>query len=244
MDRLNKYRLEIKYILLAICLLWGLTLLDGPQDTVEYVVEHMAAWGLIGFFIINITGNSVVLINVPYNVITLTFALNSHSLPYMLVAGVVIGLAAGIGRVIAYTLIYNLSDQSELVTDSPFLNRVRRILERYPRATPVLIFLSAALPLPNDTTTLPLAIVQYHVKAFALPKLLGKLAHNIVLAALMFYAADAINLESSNGITSGISLVLVVLVVLFILYRVEKNRLEEDDEDEPFAPMQTDCLPN
>lgn len=244
MALLEKYRLEIKYILLGICLLAGFKLLNTPEETMESVVRDLAGLGLVGFFVINFTGNSLVLINMPYNVITLTFALNSHSLWYMIAAGVVVGIAAGLGRAVAYMVIYNLSDYSGLVSEGSLFDRVRRIIDRYPRTIPLLVYLSAALPFPNDTTTLPLAMVKYPVKKYAPPKLAGKVTHNVCLAVLMHFTASALNLDASNAITTDISLIVLLGVVLYLLYRWEKHRLEARlHPPEPVPGVQPDLSP-
>ncbi|NDJ75206.1 MAG: hypothetical protein GYB65_03015 [Chloroflexi bacterium] len=229
---MRKYLREIRYILLAITFLLVLENYDTPGVVVSEAAQELAAWGLVGIFIVNLVGDSVVLVHMPYNIITMTFALSAQpSLGYLVLAGIVIGVAAGIGRVIAYVLIYNLSDTSGLISEGSFFDRVRQFLENHPRTTPVIVFLSAVIPgVPNDTTTLPLALVKYPVRLFALPKIAGKTVHNIGLAFLLYYGAEAINFDTTSPATFNLYLRILGLLAFYVMYRIEKRQDASDNE--------------
>jgi hypothetical protein len=228
---LNRYWIEIKYISLACLLLGGLVLLDrvdafAPLD--GFVAEGMDAMsqlGFIGMFILALIGNSSLLIQVPYSVPIISFALNDPSLGPLLILGLGAGLGAGFGEIISYLIADKVLAHNPDLPKSSLYQWVQKTVESHPRSTPFLIFIWAASLLPDDTILIPLAMIQYGLKRIAVPLFLGKVAHNLVLAVILSVAAEEVSGRTSAEVQTDLALGVLIVFVLVIFYQVERAKV-------------------
>ncbi|MCI0710278.1 MAG: hypothetical protein L0154_08965 [Chloroflexi bacterium] len=218
---LRTNRIEIKYGLITSALLASLLALATTQvfsrlDTaIDDLFELMTNLGFAGFLVVALISNATLLAHVPYTVPLLSLALSGASLNHVLLMGVASGCGAAVGEMISYGITLKLLGENAIVEKSSLLQWVRRMVNSHPRMIP-LLFVYAVSPLPDDTLIIPLVMVHYDMKRFLPPLLIGKLAHNLVIAAVFYYFTD---------IQADLALGILIVFVMAILYQVEKTRV-------------------
>jgi hypothetical protein len=227
---LTKYRIEIKYGLIALALLEGLIALDRTQalsglDTIiADLFDLMSGLGFVGIFIVAVIGNATLLAHIPYTVPLLSLALGGASLDRMLLMGVASGLGAVVGELVSYSITLKLLGGNPTLERSSLLQWVKRMVNAHPRMVPLLLFVYAVSPLPDDTVIIPLALVRYGIKQMALPLLAGKIVHNLVIVTVFYYFTSWSADRVSTTIQADLALGLLILFVMMILYQVAKTR--------------------
>lgn len=226
----NRYRIEIKYGLITLVLLESLYLLHRTQafrgfDTViANFFEVMSGRGLVGFFIVALIANASILTHLPYTVPLLSLALSGAALNDMLLMGAASGLGAACGELVSYSIALKFLGDNATLERSSLLQGIKRIVHSHPHMIPLLLFVYAATPLPDDTLIIPLATTGYGIRKIALPLLVGKLAHSMGIAAVFYYftgwSADRVSTTVQVDLTLGILIVFAMVVI----YQVEKNR--------------------
>ena len=227
---LTTNRIEIKYGLITLTLLAGLLAVhrtqafSGLNTTINSFFDLMIGFGFVGFFIVALIANSSLLINLPYTVPLLTLALGGASLDRMLVMGFATGIGAGCGEIVSYYMTFKVLGENSDLEQSSLLQWVKRMLNSHPRTAPLLVFIWAVSPLPDDMVIMPLATVRYGIKRIALPLFAGKVANNLAIAALFYsftgWSADRV----STTVQADLALGLLILFVMAIMYQVEKGR--------------------
>jgi len=183
----------------------------------DWIIDSLLQFGFLGVFLISLIGAMSIIIPIPYTFVILTLGMRGAMDPLLLtVAG---GLGSAIGELSGYLLGYYgralISEKRQRKIDY-----IVRILKG--RYGPVVIFLFALTPLPDDLLFIPLGILRYKfVKAFV-PSLLGKLTMVAILAyggKLYFDILSAIfgrgtfEIELISSIITAILLILVFVAM-------------------------------
>lgn len=227
---LKRYRIEIKYGLLAIILLGALLVLDrtdafeGLDGIVGDFMDWMTNLGFLGMFFVALVANSSLLIQVPYNVPMLSAALNGASLPAMLILGLGSGIGAGVGEVVSYKIADKILAQNPDLEKSRLYQWVDHQVKNRPRLIPLIIFTWGATIIPDDTVIIPLAMVRYGLKKIAPPLFISKIVHNFIASLLFYYATDFMAKRISTEVKTDLALGILILFVLVIFYQIEKTK--------------------
>jgi hypothetical protein len=233
----RRYRLELKYVAIAVAAIAGLfalevlDLLAGLDEAVTDFLTATEGLGAVGMFVAAAIANCAILVQIPYTLPVLSAALSGADLGEMLVLGVAAGLGAGVGEVIKYTVADRVLSRRPDLARSAMYRRTARIAEERPRLVNVLVFVWAASILPDDGVILPLAMVRYGWRRIAVPLFTGKVVHNVLIALLFFYASDWAGSEVKGGVRVDLALGVMVVFVLLVLYQVEKSRAYEAAPD-------------
>lgn len=129
-------------------------------------------------FILTFVGNASILFPIAYafGIIILAATLPSPSSIFLF--GTVCGVAGGIGEMTAYSLGYigrkKLSDEA--------ISNLKYMEQRFGRSKPFLIFLAAALPIPDEFVVVPFASAGYPLRKMVVFSILGKMILCLVLA--------------------------------------------------------------
>lgn len=139
-------------------------------------INYLLQFSYFGVFLISLIGAMSIIIPIPYTFVILTLGMKGLDPLLLTVAG---GLGSGIGEFSGYVLGYYgramVSEERQRKMDY-----IIRILEN--RYGPLVIFLFALTPLPDDLLFIPLGVLRYKfVKAF-IPCFLGKLLMCAILA--------------------------------------------------------------
>lgn len=199
------------------------------QSMYELLLYVSLVTGYYGSFVVSVVGNASIIVPIPY-----------MGVPYMLgglrdpvtsefvfdptLVGLVSGAGAMLGEMISYgigRLGRRLVPPSQVLDFSSFVSR-------HPRATPVLVFLLAATPLPDDAVMVPLGVSQYQWWKLVTPLLLGKTVLMLVVAwagrLSLDYVGQIVGGLGTSGLVGRVveSLtILMVVVAIYALVRIE-----------------------
>jgi hypothetical protein len=228
-----KYYIELKYGLFTLALLEGLVALNQTHtfsrlnSTVDSLFDLMSGLGFMGFFVVAVIGNAMLLAHIPYTMPLLSLALGGASLHHMWLMGVASGLGAAIGELFSYSITLKLLGGNPALENSALLRWIKRMVNTHPRLIPPLLLIYALTPLPDDTVIIPLAMVRYGLRQILPPLLVGKIAHNLGVATLFyFFTTWSANRVSAN-VQTDLALGLLLLFAMVILYQLEKARVEK-----------------
>lgn len=248
LDKIHDYRIEIKYLCftaIAIGFVIFLTqssalqgVQDGTEDLIDWVAnEEGLIGGSIGLFILALIANTSLLVQVPYTVPLINIALVTDSVLKLLILSIFTGMGAGIGEINSYIIARGLSAPIGSPDDSRLYRWLKETIEKRPRSIPILVFIGAVTPIPDDLVIWPLAIAKYPIKNILFPMFTGKIFHNFVFALIAFYG---VKLTDPNETTVRVdwTLGILVLFVLYIMYQIEKVRQKKAEmvlEESPSA---------
>jgi membrane protein YqaA with SNARE-associated domain len=228
--RWDRYRLEVKYLVLTVVVLGTLVVLvrfdafSGINGAVDRAMDQGAKFGVVGIFVIALVANLSLVIQIPYTLPVLAAAVQGDSLAHMMELGLAAGIGSGIGALVSYVVADKLLDRVPDLAGSRLYQWVDRNAENRPRHTWLAIFAVTATVLPDDTVIIPLAMVNYSWKKVATPLLTGKLLHNLTMALVFFEFTQVFAGTISKGVKTDLSLGLMLLFVLLTCYQAEKVR--------------------
>lgn len=176
------------------------------------IINYLLRFSYFGVFLISLIGTMSIIIPIPYTFVILTLGMRGAMDPFLLtVAG---GLGSGVGEFSGYLLgYYGRAVVSEKRRRK--IDYIVRILEN--RYGPVVIFLFALTPLPDDLLFIPLGVLRYKfVKAF-IPCFLGKLLMCGILAygGKLYY--NVLSSVFGKG-TFEIELLTSVITVILLIF--------------------------
>jgi membrane protein YqaA with SNARE-associated domain len=193
-------------------------------------------YGYFGIFLISMLGAMSIFVPIPYTVVI--FTLGGLRIFDPLWIAVAAGLGAAIGEFSGYLIGFGgrriISEKQKTKMD--FLTKL------FKKFGPIVIFVFALTPLPDDLLFIPLGVMRYSVLRAFIPALLGKFVSNLIIAYSGYFSLEIIkNIFGVEGEGTsaliGMLLALVLMVIVFIIMfkvdwekRFEKyvNAPEED----------------
>ena len=172
----------ILFILLA---LLNINFGQWLANTVYWFYEEFGDFGIyLGVFLISIFGNFTIIFPVPY---TIALIVISAVIPGVnpILLGIVGGLGASIGEITAWLI---GRGSKNLLKDSESVERMKRYVEK--GWAPILIFIFAATPLPDDAFLIVLGIAQYSIFKTLIYCFIGKFFLCFLCSALPIWLAD------------------------------------------------------
>jgi membrane protein YqaA with SNARE-associated domain len=222
--------LEAKYALCACAIVVGL-LTFGRLDVVTRagnelmsVMNSFASLGLLGIFAVALVANMSLFLQIPYTLPLLSAAIGGATLARMTSLGLAAGLGAACGALISYRLAHVVLARNPELPSSSMFRWIERLVDRHPRKTIGVILLVLVTPLPDDAVIVPLATVRYGFRRFVPLALVGKVAHNLLVALVFSAFALWAKGQVPRSASVNIGLGLMGLFVLAILYQAEKAR--------------------
>ncbi|MFX0026252.1 MAG: YqaA family protein [Candidatus Hermodarchaeota archaeon] len=172
----------ILFILLA---LFNINFGQWLANTVIWFHGEFGDFGIyLGVFLISIFGNFTIIFPVPY---TIALIVISAVIPGVnpVLLGIVGGLGASIGEVSAWLIGRGSKD---FIGKSESMERMKGYVEK--GWAPILIFIFAATPLPDDAFLIVLGIAQYSIFKALIYCFLGKFVLCFLCSALPIWLAD------------------------------------------------------
>lgn len=187
------------------------------MDVWGWMEGIVQSYGYAGAFLISIFGNFTIFFPVPFTITIYAFGATLNPL----LLGVVCGLGSTIGEFSAYLV---GRGGRELIEEryGRRLESAKRLVQRY--GMPV-IFLFAALPLPDDLILIPLGMLKYSLRKALMAAFLGK----VVMCATVAYAgrfsfAFVRDLFEAGGVWAGIASVVVLVLILVAMIKIDWTR--------------------
>ena len=208
---------------------------DIIQQLIEWMKALAVQYEYFGIFLIGLIGASSIFFPIPYTVVI--FALGGMFEP------VWIAVAAGIGSAVGEFSGYLLGFGGRRVIGEKYKKKMEFLMKLFDRFGPIVIFVFALTPLPDDLLFIPLGVIRYSLVRALIPALVGKICMNFIVAYSGRFSVqiirDIFGVESDwiSGLI-GMVLALVLLIIVFVVMfkvdwekRFEKYIAKEEDSD-------------
>lgn len=176
----------------------------------ELFMELILQYGYIGIFIVSLVSNGTIIFPVPY--LLVIYGLGTSNLFNPILVGVVAGVGATLGEL----TLYFLASLGRFILPEKYrkkAEKMRLLLDRY---GPIMIFLFAATPLPDDVIYPLLGVMRYNIIKVFLSCFFGK-----ALLALFAYMAGYYSATFVESFLGGESiLVNIIAIVLGIILTI------------------------
>jgi len=196
----------------------------GPLGELLESIKNYGPWGVLALALFS---NLIPGFPAVYLTIVVSYAAvekdNVTGLLAMILAG---GLGAGIGKFVEFYLSDVLSSRVKRIESKR--RALKRILARTTWEMALLVFLFAALPLPDDVLYIPLGAAGYNKLVFLASVTLGK----IVLTALVAGIGAFLGwLTTENMALSVAAIVAGTIILLALLFAVDWESVLEGYEE-------------
>ncbi|MDH5374293.1 MAG: VTT domain-containing protein [Candidatus Bathyarchaeota archaeon] len=197
------------------------------------VIQQLSAWmeslalqyGYFGIFLISLIGALSIFFPIPYTVII--FTLGGTFEPLW------IAVAAGIGSAVGEFSGYLIGFGGRRVISEKYKKKMEFLMKLFDRFGPIVIFLFALTPLPDDLLFIPLGVIRYSIARAFIPALIGKICMNFIVAYSGRFSIriirDIFGVESGwISALIGMVLAIVLLIIVFvIMFKFDWEKLFE-----------------
>jgi membrane protein YqaA with SNARE-associated domain len=190
-------------------------------------LESFAQYGYFGIFLISLLGATSVIIPIPSSVVI--FILSSQTAFDPLLIAVAAGAGAAVGELSGYLV--GLGGRR--VIGEKYKKKMDILMKLFKRFGPVVIFVFALTPLPDDLLFIPLGVMRYKILHAFVPALLGKFVSNLIIA----YAGRlsigiirdifGVEGEGMSFLIGTVLAVVLLIVVLVIMFKVDWEKRAE-----------------
>lgn len=213
------------------------------QQLFDWLKSIAIQYQYFGIFLISFIGALSIVFPFPYTGIIFFLGGYKEGGAYVF-EPVWIAVAAGIGSAIGEFSGYLLGFGGRKAISERYKKRLDLLVRVFNKFGPVVIFLFALTPLPDDLLFIPLGVMRYSIVRVFVPAVIGKFCMNLIVAYSGRFSIqiirDVFGVES-DWITAliGMILAIVLLIIVFvIMFKVdwekylEKYLTEEEDSGE------------
>ncbi len=209
------------------------------QDITDWMKNLALQYGYLGIFVISLLGATSVFIPIPYTVVIFVLGGLPNFDPLW------IAVAAGTGAALGELSGYLIGFGGRRVIGERYQKKMDVLMRLFKRFGPVVIFLFALTPLPDDLLFIPLGVMRYSLLSTFIPALLGKFLSNVIIAYAGRFSVgiikDIFGVEGEGaaaviGIVLAVVFLVVVLVIMFKVdweKRAEKYLSDVEKTDKP-----------
>lgn len=183
-------------------------------------------YGYFGIFLISFIGAASIFFPIPYTVII--FFLGGFNVGGVYVfEPLLIAVAAGFGSTIGEFSGYLLGVGGRKVISEKYKKKMDFLVRLFNRFGPVVIFLFALTPLPDDLLFIPLGIMRYSLVRAFIPALIGKFCMNLIVAYSGRFSIniirDIFGVESDwiSALIGMILAIILLIIVFVIMFKVD-----------------------
>jgi len=203
---------------------------------IEWMMALSVQYGYFGVFLISFIGALSLFLPIPYTVIIFTLACSRRFDPFW------IAVAAGIGSAIGEFSGYLLGFGGRKMISEKYKRKMDLLLKIFDKYGPLVIFLFALTPLPDDLLFIPLGVMRYSlVKAFV-PALIGKLCMTFIIAyggrfsmhmIRIYFGIDTEWMSVLIGMVLGVFFLIILFIIMFKIdweKRIGKHVVEKENK--------------
>jgi len=193
-----------------------LQLQDIAKDIVDWMTKFAGDYGYLGVFLISMLGAMSIFFPIPSSVVIFILGASSTLDPLL------IAVAAGAGAAVGEFSGYLIGFGGRRAIGEKYKKKMDFLVKLFKKFGPIVIFVFALTPLPDDLLFIPLGVMRYSFLQAFIPALLGKFVSNLIIAysgrLSLQIIKDIFGVEG-EGMTAliGIILALVLLVIVFII---------------------------
>jgi len=215
---------------------------DIIQQLIDWMERLAFQYGYFGIFLISLVGALSIFFPIPYTVVIFTLGGLKVGEAWVF-EPVWIAVAAGIGSAVGEFSGYLLGFGGRRVIGEKYKRKMEFLMKLFDRFGPIVIFVFALTPLPDDLLFIPLGVIRYSLVRALIPALVGKICMNFIVAYSGRFSVqiirDIFGVESDwiSGLI-GMVLALVLLIIVFVVMfkvdwekRFEKYITKEKDSD-------------
>lgn len=190
-------------------------------------------YGYFGIFLISLLGAMSVFVPIPYSVVIFTLGGLRDSFGNFVFEPLLIAAAAGVGAAIGEFSGYLIGFGGRKVIGEKYKRKMDILMKLFKRFGPIVIFVFALTPLPDDLLFIPLGVMRYSMLATFIPALLGKFISNLIVAyagRFLLYVIGSFFGVGGEGMSFLIGTVLAVvllLIVFIIMFKVDWEKRAE-----------------
>ena len=179
-------------------------------------------YGYIGIFFISFLGATSVIIPIPSSVVIFILGGLSDAAGNFLFEPLFIAVAAGTGAAVGELSGYLIGLGGRKVIGEKYKKKMDILMRLFQRFGPIVIFVFALTPLPDDLLFIPLGVMRYKILHAFIPALLGKFVSSLIIAYagrfLIFAVRDFFGTEGEGmSLLIGTVLAVVFLIVVFVI---------------------------
>jgi membrane protein YqaA with SNARE-associated domain len=212
------------------------------QDIINWMMSFSAQYGYFGILLVSLIGATSIFFPIPYSVVVFAVAGLKNGGVWVF-EPVWLAVAAGIGSALGEFSGYLLGLGGRKVISERYKKKMDLLVRVFNKFGPVVIFIFALTPLPDDLIFIPLGVMRYSIVRAFLPALLGKFIMNLIIAYSGRFSIQYINsifgqegtlASALIGMAIAIVFTIIILIVMFKLdweKYLEKylDRQEEND---------------
>ena len=203
------------------------------DDIAKWMESFAFQYGYLGIFFISLLGATSVFIPIPSSVVIFSLAGLRNSAGNFLFEPLFIAVAAGAGAAIGELSGYLIGLGGRKVIGEKYKRKMDILMRLFQRFGPIVIFVFALTPLPDDLLFIPLGVMRYKIVNAFIPALLGKFFSNLIIAyagrLLLQIIGDFFGAEGEGtSLLIGTVLAVILLIVVFvIMFKVDWEKRAE-----------------
>ena len=212
------------------------------DDLADWMQNFALQYGYLGIFFISLLGATSVIIPIPSSVVIFILGGLSDTAGNFLFEPLFIAVAAGTGAAVGELSGYLIGLGGRKVIGEKYKKKMGILMRLFQRFGPIVIFVFALTPLPDDLLFIPLGVMRYKILHAFIPALLGKFVSNLIIAYagrfLIFAVRDFFGTEGEGmSLLIGTVLAVVFLIVVFvIMFKVDWEKRAEKYLDSKETP--------
>ena len=197
------------------------------QDIINWMLNLSTTYGYFGIFLISLVGASSIFFPIPCTVVIFTLGGLGVFDPAL------IAVVAGIGSAFGEFSGYLLGFGGRRVIGEKYKEKMEFLMKVFDRFGPIVIFLFALTPLPDDLLFIPLGVIRYSLVRALIPALIGKICMNFIVAYSGRFSVEIIRdifgVESDwiSGLISMVLAVVLLIIVFVVMFKVDWEKLFE-----------------
>lgn len=178
--------------------------------------------GFFGVFLASLLGALSIFVPIPYTVIIFTLGLRGWNPLFLALAG---GLGSALGEFSGYALGY----YGGKVISEKRRRKMEYFVKMFGRYGPLLVFVFALTPLPDDLLFIPLGLLRYKFVKVFIPCFLGKVLMCFLLAAFGNAVKDILlpSIGEENMMFTTLVSAVLLTIIFIALLKVDWEKLFE-----------------
>ena len=222
------------------------------DDLFRSLRDFAIQYGYVGILLVSLLGAMSIFVPIPSTVVIFILGGVRNSSGTFLFEPLLIAVFAGIGATVGEFSGYVIGYGGRRVIGEKYKHKMDILMRLFKRFGPIVIFLFALTPLPDDLIFIPLGVMKYSMLSAFIPALVGKFLSNLIIAYAgrfsLQFLGDLFGVEGeASSFLIGTALAIILLVVvLVIMFKVnwekyaEKYLNETEKKNGKTQPDETD----
>jgi membrane protein YqaA with SNARE-associated domain len=187
--------------------------LEWFQQLGSWMQNFATSHGYVGIFLIAFIGAFSIIIPIPYTIVIFTLGGISDFNPAL------VAISAGLGSAVGEFSGYVLGYYGQKAISLERRRKMSFMLKFFNRYGPIVLFLFALTPLPDDLIFIPLGMLRYDFLRIFIPVLIGKILMNFILFYSGKFSIGIIRdlFGENNFIWMPITMLLLIGILIVLL---------------------------